>query len=444
MPRSSISLRLVFGASLWIAAALAATGILLTGLFRSHIEFQSDVHLRDHAEELLVLSRVDASGQVYLKRHPVDPRFNKPFSGYYWQVRVSGRAVARSRSLGDREFPGPAEWPGKGSVTYAVDGPRAEPLRVFAETATLEGATQGFLVLVASPMAEHEKAVSVFVNTIAASLTLLGLGLVGAVVMQVRYGLKPLRSMSRTLSDIRAGRAARIEVPSPVEIAPLVDELNALLDHNAVVVERARRETSDLAHALKTPLTVLRNEAEHIQGDASEVVRQQTALMNTRVAHHLSRARAAGAHGVLGARTDVFPVAERLSRMLQRAFVERHITVDFQAADNLVFQGDFQDLEEMLGNLMENACKWSRRQIRIGGSQNSDELILSVDDDGPGIPEELRSAVLDRGRRLDETANGSGLGLSIVGHAVELYGGSLTLEESSLGGLSARLRLPGA
>ena len=444
MPRSSISLRLVFGASLWIAAALVATGVLLTGMFRSHIEFQSDAHLRDHAEELLVLSRVDAAGQVYLKRHPVDPRFNKPFSGYYWQVRVSGGAVARSRSLGDREFLGPAEWPGEGAFIYAVDGPKNEPLRVFAETATLEGATQAFLVLVASPAAEHEKAVSAFVNIIAASMTLLGLGLVGAVVMQVRYGLKPLRKMSRTLSDIRAGRAARIEAPSPAEIAPLVDELNALLDHNAVVVERARKETSDLAHALKTPLTVLRNEAEHIEGEASEVVRQQTALMNTRVAHHLSRARAAGAHGILGARTEVFPVVERLARMLERVFTERRITVEFQAVDNLVFQGDFQDLEEMLGNLMENGCKWSRHQIRVGGLQKSGELTLSVDDDGPGIPEELRSAVLDRGRRLDETTNGSGLGLSIVGHTVDLYGGSLTLGESSLGGLSARLRLPGA
>jgi signal transduction histidine kinase len=444
MPRSSISLRLVLGASLWIAGALAATGILLTGLFRNHIESQTDAHLRDHAEELLVLSDVDATGQVYLKRHPVDPRFNKPFSGHYWQIRVSGRSVERSRSLMDREFPEPAVWPGDTPAIYAVTGPKSERLRVFGQMVAPYGSNRAFLVLVASPAAEHEEAVYKFVSIIIGSLTLLGLGLVGAVVIQVRYGLKPLRRMSATLSDIRAGRATRIEAPSPPEIAPLVDELNALLDHNATVIERARRETSNLAHALKTPLAVLRNEAGRIDGEIGEVVSQQAALMNTQIGHHLSRARAAGAHRILGARTEVHPVIERLCTMLRRIFEDRHIDIAFDMTDGLFFQGEHHDLEEMLGNLMENGCKWSRRQVRVHGMRKNDEISLVIEDDGPGIPEDLRSEVLDRGRRLDETTPGSGLGLSIVLHTAELYGGSLTLEASPLGGLAAILRLPAA
>ena len=444
MPRSSISLRLVLGASLWIAGALAATGILLTGLFRNHIESQTDAHLRDHAEELLVLSDVDAAGQVYLKRHPVDPRFNKPFSGHYWQVRVSGRSLERSHSLMDEEFPEPAEWPDGSPAIYATMGPKNQQLRVFGQKVTAGGTDSTFLILVASPAAEHETAVSKFISIIFGSLTLLGLGLVGAVIIQVRYGLKPLRRMSATLADIRAGRTSRIEAPSPAEIAPLVDELNALLDHNADVIERARRETSDLAHALKTPLTVLKNEAGRIEGEAGEVVGQQADLMNTQIGRHLSRARAAGAHRVLGTRTEVHPVIERLGGMLQRIFEDRRIDIAFDATDGLFFQGEHHDLEEMLGNLMENGCKWSRNQVRVHGRRKDGEISLVIEDDGPGIPEDNRSEVLDRGRRLDESTPGSGLGLSIVLHTAGLYGGSLTLGESPLGGLAAILKLPAA
>ncbi|MDP6787117.1 MAG: ATP-binding protein [Rhodospirillales bacterium] len=245
------------------------------------------------------------------------------------------------------------------------------------------------------------------------------------------------------LSDIRAGRATRLEDPLPVEVAPLAGEVNALLDHNATAIERARTQADDLAHALKTPLTVLTNEAARIKGGTGDVIRQQTALMNERVGHHLSRARAAGPR-VLGARTKVGPVVERLSRTLRRIFAHRRIDIALNGTEELDFQGEHQDLEEMLGNLMENGCKWSRQRVRVGAERRNGALTLIVEDDGPGIPEALRSRVLDRGQRLDESAPGNGIGLSIVREMAEMYGGELVLGCSPLGGLEARLRLPAA
>ncbi len=441
---NSISLRLVVGASLWITGALVLTGVVLNAFHCDHVEQEFDSYLSDHAKEIFTLTDVDGNGQPYLKRHPADPRFNDLFSGWYWQMHVPGRHLSSSRSLGDGNFPEPAVWPrGKGTI-YVTDGPRNQSLRVYARTFTMPDSDQKLLILVAGSTAEIEKEINAFSNAIKVILTLLGLGLIGAIVLQVRFGLKPLRRMSQTLSDIRAGHAARIEGPMPVEIAPLAKELNALLDYITRVSERARTQADDLAHMLKTPLTVLRNEGERIEGEAGEVVRQQIALMNARVSHHVFRARVAGLQGILGARTEVCPVIEGLRRTLLRIFEDRHIDIDFSVTKNPYFQGDRQDLEEMLGNLMENGCKWSRQRIRVHGELENGELNLIVEDDGPGIPVKLRSDVLDRGRRLDESTPGSGLGLSIVREMAELYGGSLKLEESPLGGLLARLRFPAA
>ena len=444
MSRNSIGLRLVVSAVFWIICVLVVTGFVLIEMFRDHVEPEFDVYLREHVEELLALSAVDDAGRVHLRRHPVDPSFNRPNSGWYWQVRIPGTPLIRSRSLADAEFAEPPEWPRGGAIIYKVPGPEGQRLRVYGRTFSLPSAPKIFLIMVAGAVSELERSVRAFAKIVAVTLTLLGLGLFGAVLFQVRYGLQPLRRLGQMLSDIRAGRATRLEEPLPVEVAPLAGEVNALLDHNATVIERARAQADDLAHALKTPLTVLTNEAERIEGGAGDVIRQQAALMNERVGHHLSRARAAGSR-VLGARTKVGPVVEGLSRTLRRIFEHRRIDIALNGAGDLDFQGERQDLEEMLGNLMENGCKWSHQQVRIGAERRNGSLTLIVEDDGPGIPEDLRYLVMDRGQRLDESAPGSGIGLSIVREMAEMYGGGLTLgDSSSLGGLEARLRLPAA
>jgi len=230
--------------------------------------------------------------------------------------------------------------------------------------------------------------------------------------------------------------------PFAAEIEPLAEELNGLLDHNAEILERARTHAGNLAHALKTPLAVLVNEASHIEGEAAEIIRNETAMMHDQINRHLSKARAAGSRGVLGARADLGETTLALKRTLERIHDDKALDIELHGAEGLSFQGERQDLDEMLGNLMDNACKWAKSRVRVQGRQEGGWLLLSVEDDGPGIPENALSEAIDRGRRLDEATPGSGLGLSIVRDVAELYEGKLDLAHSQLGGLAARLKLP--
>jgi signal transduction histidine kinase len=273
------------------------------------------------------------------------------------------------------------------------------------------------------------------------SLSILGLGLLAALLIQVRFGLQPLRRMRQAIVAVRTGRAQRLEGEFPVEIAPLSDELNTLIEHNAAVLERARTQVSNLAHALKTPLSVLANEAA-AAGPLADTVKRQIAAMRRHVDHYLARARAAAATRVIGVRTDVVVVVEDLRRTLERIYVDRGIRVDAEVAAGLAFRGERQDLEEMLGNLMDNACKWARAGVAVAARQDSDRIVVTVDDDGPGLPDDRRAAVFDRGTRLDESVPGSGLGLAIVRDIAELYSGTILLGESPKGGLRATLTLP--
>ncbi|MBT3992166.1 MAG: HAMP domain-containing histidine kinase [Rhodospirillaceae bacterium] len=442
--RSSIGLRLILGACLWITVALVATAFLLTGMFRGYAEQTMLSELRDHAEELVELSGIDKRGAVYLVRHPIDPRFNRPRSGWYWKVLIDGAKEERSASLDGLDFPVPAGQIDKAGMMYSVASPGMEPLQVFAQNLESSKSAVSALILVAGPTAAIEKLVHSFNKTLAASLALLGLGLVGAVALQVMFGLQPLRQISRTISEIRAGRADRLDGQFPSEIKPLAHELNALLDHNTAVIERARVQTGNLAHTLKTPLAVLTNEAEQPNGGNNEVVQQQIALMAHSIDRNLSRARAAGARGILGARAEVDSVVAGLRRTLEHLYKERGIAIIVEGTDSLVFRGERQDLEEILGNLIDNACKWARTEVRVRAERVDETVRLTIEDDGQGIKEEQLEEVLKRGRKLDETSPGSGLGLHIVHDLVELYSGSLILTRSSLGGLLVTLEIPSA
>ncbi|MBC8159325.1 MAG: hypothetical protein H8E94_08345, partial [Alphaproteobacteria bacterium] len=300
-------------------------------------------------------------------------------------------------------------------------------------------------VLLAGPAADLAGAAREFATVLSVSLLVLAVGLIGAVFVQIRFGLKPLERMRARLAAMReGGREERMTGQYSTEVQPLADELNALLDHNAALLERARTQTGNLAHALKTPLAVVANEADAIDGEPAQVIRQQTDLMADRINHFLSRARVAGSHGVLGARTAVKPVAEALSRTLGKIFAARGITVELAVVEQAAFAGEPQDLEELLGNLMENACKWAGTTVRVSARRGRGQIVLTIEDDGPGIPDDRLTEVLDRGKRLDIDVPGSGLGLAIVVEVVETYHGTLELARSPLGGLQATARLPGA
>lgn len=442
MWRRTLTLRLIAASAVWIAITLCAAGLLLLFLFEDHIERRFDGALADHLEELVAASEIGPDGALQLSWTPYDPRFNRPRSGWYWQIEQGDRVVARSDSL----------WPGRLRVGPAGDGrrieelsgPGGEALRAVVTPITLPGAPGRFVYAIAGPVIDVRRDVREFGAKLAITLALLALGLVAAVVVQIHYGLLPLKRLRLALARVRSGSAPRLPESFPGEVQPLVHELNALLDHNAALLERARTQTGNLAHALKNPLTVIRSEAGVVAAPHGSVLREQADLMSRQIEWHLARARAAGAVGVLGARVDVLAIARDLAFSLERLYRDRALMVELRELDGLVFQGDAQDLEEMLGNLMDNACKWARSQVRVSGSRGGQDLLLAVEDDGPGIAADHRQGVIERGRRLDETTTGTGLGLGIVRDLAELYRGSLALGPSELGGLRAMLELPRA
>ncbi len=443
MRLNSLALRLVLGAGLWSVAALAAGGLLLSALFRDYVERSFDRHLAVYQETLIGGAFVYPEG-VRLSRTLEDPRFSQPYSGWYWQIDDRDGTVLSSRSLWDETLKA-GDGIGSAPVRYRTDGPLNQQLRVAARWIELPGGEAPYLFLVAGDASEIETEVDSFNTTLFWSLGGLGLVLVLAVLIQVIYGLLPLRRVQRQLARIRAGEAEHLSGDFPTEIEQLADELNGLLDHNAEVIERARTHVGNLAHALKTPLAVLANEAASEAADPlAEQVRRQTDLMRRHVDHYLVRARAAGAGRVLGVRTEVAPVVDDLRRTLLKIYASREIAIEATVAPHAAFRGERQDLEEILGNLMDNACKWAHRQVAVASRLDGNRLEIVVDDDGRGLTPEEQEAVLPRGSRLDESVPGSGLGLSIVKDISGLYGGEVTLDRSPAGGLRAVVRLPAA
>jgi signal transduction histidine kinase len=442
---NSLALRLVLAAALWIAAALLIGGLVLSAIFKDYAERTFDGRLSVLLDSLIAVTELDENGRPKLTRGIGEPRFDMPYSGWYWEIAVGSSPLLRSRSLWNDALPLSVQTSATEPLFADVDGPNDENLRLVEREIGLPAARERFRYGVGGDRSEIDDEVRRFNTTLGWSLGILGLGLLTALLLQVRFGLQPLRRMRQAIVAVRTGRAQRLDGEFPVEIEPLSDELNILIDHNAAVLERARTQVSNLAHALKTPLSVLTNEAGSAGiGPLADTVKRQTTAMRRHVDHYLSRARAAAATRVLGVRTDVAPVVEDLRRTLERIYVDRAVRVEVDATPGLAFRGERQDLEEMLGNLIDNACKWALARVTVSAHAEADRILFTIDDDGPGLPADQRGAVFDRGTRLDESVPGSGLGLAIVRDIAELYHGAIALEDSALGGLRAVLTLPAA
>ncbi len=455
----SLAARLIAAAGVWTAVGLVAGGLVLSGIFRASVESNFDARLAADLGGMMAAATPDPAGGVSLQNRFNDPRFERVYSGWYWQI-VPDTVPAKndsdnddvqiSRSLFDKTIVGANPAPANGRVWGYATGPENQRVRFVARhvefpvSATADPSdTRGYTFLVASDVSELESEVARFNRTLFWSLGLLGLGLIGAIFVQVRVGLLPLRRLSAALASIRDGKARRLEGRYPAEIEPLASELNSLIEHSAEVVGRARTHVSNLAHSLKTPLSVLASEAAANDGPLGQSVRRQVETMRRQVDHYLARARAAGALDVIGTRTPVKPVLDDLARVLRRIHVEKNLVINVDCPLALAFRGEKQDLEEMAGNLIDNACKWARTHISVSArALAGGKLELSVGDDGPGLTEEERTRVGERGERLDESVPGSGLGLAIVRDIAKLYGGSIDFGESPLGGFEVRLTLP--
>ena len=443
MRTSSLAFRLIAGAAVWSIAALVIGGVTLSMVFRDHVERSLDGRLAVLIDGLAAGVEIGPEGRPVLLRGLAETLFETPYSGWYWQIGGAGPNRLRSRSLWDQSLnPGPAVKREEGLSLHLARGPEDQSLRVARREILLPEASAPLTFDVAADLADNRREIERFDSVVLWALGVMGVGLVVAMVIQVRFGLRPLRRIRRALVRIRAGRESRLDDHFPREIAPLAREINTLLDHNAEVVTRARTHVGNLAHALKTPLSVLGNEASGEAGPLAEQVGRQTALMRRQVDHHLMRARAAATAEVLGARTALAPVAGDLVRAIERLHRASEIRITLDCASDLAFRGEAQDLEEMIGNLLENAAKWAAREIRLSARAEAAVLEIDIDDDGPGLEAHAMEQVMARGERLDESVSGSGLGLAIVRDLAELYGGAIRLERSALGGLGARLRLP--
>ncbi len=452
MRSDSLAFRLVAGAALWSVVALVVGGLILSAIFRNSVERSFDGRLDVLLDSLIATTEVDAAGQLVRARELSETRFDLAYSGWYWQVSpLTARPALRSRSLFDQSLDlAPGRGAGRndfGLKVFDVLGPEDQRLRVAERRVTLPDYDVRVSFAVAGDRSEIDAEIQGFNTWLFAAMAAMGAGLIVALLIQVRFGLRPLERVRLALAQIRSGQTTKLEGEFPSEIEPLADELNRLLDGNREVLERARTHVGNLAHALKTPLSVLTNEARAHDDPFGETVDRVAGQMREQIDHHLARARMAASANVLGVNTPVAPVLTRICRALERIHADRGLALSVDCPETTGFRGEAQDLEEVAGNLVDNACKWAASRVVLtvtaGEARNGRAFfMLAVEDDGPGLPEEARKTVLKRGTRLDETKPGSGLGLSIVTEIAELYGGELRLETSKMGGLRAELFLP--
>lgn len=452
MGPKSLAFRLFISAAAWTLVVIPIAAFVLVSLYRQAVERNFDARLNVYLTSLVASTTDEGEDTPHEPANLGAPIFTIPFSGWYWQIKPfqgAERPLYVSDSLLDQQL----ELPSMGDLSpddtltrrsYA-EGPDGQNLRIVEREIRPAGPDSApYSYAVAGDAAEIDADLAEFSTMLILALAVLGLGLVAATFFQVRFGLRPLRVIREDLASIRSGDAESLEGELPDEIRPLQQELNALIQSNRDIVDRARTHVGNLAHALKTPLSVISNEGRMQKGPLADKVVEQAEIMRTQITHHLDRARVAARSGVIGDTTDVVPVLEALGRTLERIYGERGIELEVAASPGLKFQGEKQDLEEMVGNLMDNACKWAEGRVTVkaealdGGSNFS----VTVDDDGPGLTAPEREKAVKRGQRLDESKPGSGLGLSIVADLAHLYKGSFGLEPAPNGGLRARLTLP--
>ncbi len=441
---------------MWALPLLLMTALTLTWLYRNTTYRSFDDPLVSAVTALIATADVKDNA-LTLTREPLDPRYQRALSGRYWLVgflQDDGviEPISASRSLLEATLVLPPQavrelqtQQGE-EIRARADGPDTnETLRLVARQVVLPNMNTPVVVVAAADSRAASRSILSFALTAVGLMLLISMGLVTAVVTQVRSGLKPLFDLRDRVADVREGRSGQVDGVYPTEIQPLATELNSLITHNKDVVERARTHVGNLAHALKTPLAVLQNEAQSSKKTPSEIVARQTETMKKQVDHHLRRARAAARGQAIGVSTDVTDTLGGLARTLARIYGSKNIDFDIDLMEGLTFRGEKQDLEEMAGNLMDNGCKWTKTSLEVRSFVNPEDetsFVVVVSDDGPGMAEDQYVEALKRGARLDEATPGSGFGLAIVDDLAKAYKGAVALGKSDMGGLKVTLTLP--
>lgn len=437
--------------TVWAIVTLVVIFTLIATLYRQASERGFDSLLSAHLFNLIGSVGISDSGELTGSPDLGDLRFSEPNSGWYWSVLPASEGVTGERhsSSMTEEIPSPsvAEVPFNSAFqrTYTIEGIHGEELQVFESEFVLDAKNRAARFRVMGNETELEAEIATFQRRLLTYLSLFGVGMISINAIAILFGLQPLRRVREALAMVREGTAQRLTGRFPTEIEPLANETNALIENNRRIVERSRTQVGNLAHSLKTPLAVLVNEGRALGGEKGRLIAEQTASMQKQIDHYLQRARVAAQRDSVVYRTPVAPLVGRMVRVMQKLNPAVGLSLSLPGED-IVFAGEREDLEELLGNLLENAMKWAKSAVRVslvGAPGDSEEGLfeISIEDDGPGIPEEKAREALKRGRRLDETKPGTGLGLAIVADLVNEYGGTLALERSGLGGLKAVVRL---
>ncbi len=446
----SLSRRLFIVAAAWIIPLLLFGGWALDETITKSLTRNFDRQITQYLDSMIGAAEIDEAGDVRFTRALGDQRFFEQYSGLYWQVNEPGRQPFKSRSLWDRTLP--LEAPGNHAAgqRQTVYAWKAERLRIIDQDIRLPRSKQPIRFAVAANIEEVEDQIARFRRTLFRSLGVTGLGLILLSAMQATYGLSPLRAVRRGLEEIKTGRAQRLREEFPPEIQPLANEMNDLLNHSDEAAEKARTHAGNLAHALKTPMAVLLNEARDNPANLAETVTAQVEQMQRHVDHHLARARALAQRASLGLRTPVWPSVKNLKRTLEKIYQDKDIIIEILGDQSAQFRGEKQDLEEVLGNLLDNASKYGGPDVRVTVNSEKDFrgdtfVRIVIEDSGVGIPVGQRERLFQRGARLDTDQTGTGLGLAIVRDVTELYGGRVDLSQSAeLEGLRVDVWLPAA
>ncbi|OCC24930.1 histidine kinase [Croceicoccus estronivorus] len=429
----------------WISILLLVGGVALDRTLTGLIEKNFDDQLEYMLTAMIGAAEIGPDGEVFFNRPLGDQRFLEPNSGLYWQITGKGHEDFPSRSLWDRSLQITAREDGHDVHFHNSNQFAGEPLRVIERAIVLPGSDTRWWFTVAAARGELDEQLARVRAIVIWSFVVLGAGLFLLAVLQTWYGLGPLRRVRRAIQHMRATGTNRVIDPLPLEVQPLVEELNALLEHTERQAEEARTHAGNLAHALKTPLTVVTNAANAKAPDLAETVLRETKTMRRQIDHHLARARAVGRRAGGQARANVWESASAVERAVSRLYED--IRFDVAGNRNAAVAIERQDLDEILGNLLENAAKYGGGSVFLTVDTDPDarECTITVEDDGAGIPVSARTRIFDRGARLDTGKPGTGLGLAIVRDVAEIYGGSVGLGTSEdLGGLTVTLRLPRA
>ncbi len=448
MKAPSLRLRLIIGGVVAILIALAVAGGGLVFLFERHVTRSLGDDLNIYVKQLITGIDVDAQGQLMVTRPPADPRFSEPLSGLYWQITDDRGQILRSRSLWDTALALEPDQPAPGQAhLHAMDGPAHSRVLVAERVVmlTVAGRSVPVRVAVAADLARVAGATAGFARDLSLALGLLGLVLALATAVQVTLGLQPLKALQQGIADVRAGRIHHLPPAAPAEVRPLVEEVNALLDAQECEIERSRGRAADLAHGLKTPLAALTGDARRLrEAGQDEIARDIESVadsMSRHVDRELARARSRSAiRRKVGLATELAPLVRSLILTLARTPAGERVAFEQRVPDALSVPMDRTDLAEVLGNVLDNAARHASARVRISARSVPEGAVIVIEDDGEGIAPPARASVVERGMRLDERAEGAGLGLAIVQDVLEAYGWRLTLGKSeTLGGLEVTL-----